>query len=443
MAQQWYFRTGELEHGPLSVSELMEYARAGAIEATTPVRRGELEWLPAETYGFLNAAQSRLNEVSPSGMGGASPDEVNRVAVKVVNSALMAGVTNFADLVVRAVETLGETFVRQNGRVFELAWDVVGETNPDLDAPNSVVDVLNNLSAEKELETPASCHNVNSPSHEKHAQPLPRIVRLMSWSKSSGAHVDRASAQRPLGHLTYEEASDYFRAYCKLMENGIGMCAPESLLPTTFDRMKEALKVECLNWWNRGDDFDETWKFMGTGYVRLASFLPDEFAECRSLDSLHLLGELDDSCDETDAAMKVYKTSQKIQDCRRTAVYAEWDEFGHRFRDIYQKGGLLDTSAPDRSFISREVKIALGFYGAGCVLLYSGIPGSLVVLLGEGKWELRPAPDLFSQLLTAVFVLAGPFFAAWMTGLFIFVPGVLLWVGYDWLRSIFSSSHGQ
>jgi len=64
--------------------------------------------------------------------------------------------------------------------------------------------------------------------------------------KSAEAEIETATARfgkqssslRPLGNLTYQEASRYFTEYCELMERGCGMREKESSLPTSLDRMK-------------------------------------------------------------------------------------------------------------------------------------------------------------------------------------------------------------
>lgn len=76
------------------------------------------------------------------GMGGAFSDEMFNAVVAAVKAGVKAGITNFADLVVRAAEELGEATVRDAGRLFEMSWEIVGETNKSLDKPGSVAEIL-------------------------------------------------------------------------------------------------------------------------------------------------------------------------------------------------------------------------------------------------------------------------------------------------------------
>lgn len=144
------------------------------------------------------------------------------------------------------------------------------------------------------------------------------------------AELSRDEDERPLGTLTYDEASCYFTQYCELMQRGCGMREKESILPTSFERMKEALKVECLNWCNHGRDFGESCEFISTGYSMLAQFLPDELAEQASLER----AESDDV-----EVLRVYREAARAADefseRRMNELNAEWNEFQERFHNKY------------------------------------------------------------------------------------------------------------
>ena len=105
-------------------------------------------------------------------------------------------------------------------------------------------------------------------------------LQMALLNREPMAELAGDEGERPLGNLTYDEASVYFSEYCDLMqEEGVSFYREESKLPTTIERMKEALKVECLRWCNHGRDFDESSEFIGKGYIMLAQFLPDESYE--------------------------------------------------------------------------------------------------------------------------------------------------------------------
>jgi len=140
--------------------------------------------------------------------------------------------------------------------------------------------------------------------------------------------------ERPLGNLTYDEASYYFTRYCELMQEKVGFYEKEARLPTSLERMKEALKVECLNWCNHGKDFDESCEFIATGYMMLAQVLPDELAEKASPERRPDGAESEDM-----EALRVWcaaaKAAGELCERRANELNAEWNEFQEEYRDKY------------------------------------------------------------------------------------------------------------
>jgi hypothetical protein len=136
---------------------------------------------------------------------------------------------------------------------------------------------------------------------------------------------------RPLGNMTYDEASFYFTKYCELMQEKVGFQEKESRLPTSVERMKEALKVECLNWCNHGKDFDESCQFIATGYLMLAHFLPDELAEKASLERA-VSDDLDVLREYRDGATAAGGFSER----RMNELSTEWNEFQKKHRAKYR-----------------------------------------------------------------------------------------------------------
>lgn len=136
----------------------------------------------------------------------------------------------------------------------------------------------------------------------------------------------QSSSLKPFSNLASEEASRYFAEFCSLLERGCGMRERESSLPTSFDRMKEALKVECLNWCNLGRDFDEGWESMRTWIIRLSCFVPDELAEkTRKLpDSSNL--------EELKAYLAASRAADEIIERKTNELNVEWNEFRRRYR---------------------------------------------------------------------------------------------------------------
>ena len=155
---------------------------------------------------------------------------------------------------------------------------------------------------------------------------------------------EQSNSLKPLGNLTYEEASRYFNEYCELLIQGCGIGEKESCLPTSFDRMKEALKVECLNWCNLGGDFDENWELIGTGVIRLSWFVPDEIAEKtrKSPDSSNL--------EELKAYLAASRAADEIIERRTNELNVEWNEFRRRYRteQIPKSPSLPNRSQPQQ-----------------------------------------------------------------------------------------------
>ncbi len=135
---------------------------------------------------------------------------------------------------------------------------------------------------------------------------------------------------RPLGTLTYDEASFYFTKYCELMQEQVGFQEKESRLPTSVERMKEALKVECLNWCNHGKDFDESCQFIATGYAMLARFLPDELAEKASLERA-----VSDDLDVLREYREAATAAGGFSEHRINDLNTEWNEFQEKYRAKY------------------------------------------------------------------------------------------------------------
>jgi hypothetical protein len=155
---------------------------------------------------------------------------------------------------------------------------------------------------------------------------------------------EESNSLKPLGNLTYEEASRYFNEYCELLIKGCGIREKESCLPTSFDRMKEALKVECLNWCNLGGDFDENWELIRTGVIRLSCFVPDELAEKtrKSPDSSNL--------EELKAYLAASRAADEIIERRTNELNVEWNEFRRRYRteQIPKSPSLPNRSQPQQ-----------------------------------------------------------------------------------------------
>jgi hypothetical protein len=151
------------------------------------------------------------------------------------------------------------------------------------------------------------------------------------------ASLFRDDSDTPLGNLTFDEASFYFTAFCELMGQDLGFWKKESRLPTSFDRMKEALMVECLNWCNHGEDFDDSCNFMWAGCVHLANFVPDELAEKTSLEAAkEFLRILD--MESLKANTEARTAAVELRERRMNALNVEWAEFVKTHQGKYVSG---------------------------------------------------------------------------------------------------------
>lgn len=144
----------------------------------------------------------------------------------------------------------------------------------------------------------------------------------------------RVENTRPLGNLTYEEASVYFTEYCELLQEGVGMREKESRLPTSFERMKEALKVECLNWCSHGQPFARSCETIVQGFVRLCNFLPDELIEKASRQRMVEAASTGDTETLRDAR-KAMASVDELSAQRMREVNIEWNAFVKQYRDKY------------------------------------------------------------------------------------------------------------
>ena len=207
-------------------------------------------------------------------------------------------------------------FVKANRELIENRAAEYMAAHPD-ESPEDVVDIV--------LEKCFLEHEI------KRLKAEIEIKRLEAEVEATTARFrEQLSSLRPLGNLTYKEASRYFTEYCALMERGCGMREKESSLPTSFDRMKEALKVECLNWCNHGRDFDESCDFIGRGYVMLNRFVRDELAPQRPRilpDGSHI--------EALRAYYVAFQAASEYIDRRTTELYVEWDEFRKKYRGTY------------------------------------------------------------------------------------------------------------
>jgi hypothetical protein len=152
----------------------------------------------------------------------------------------------------------------------------------------------------------------------------------------------RHHSRRPLENLTYDEAESYLDNYSAMMEEGVGLIEKESSLPTSFERMKEAFKVECLRMCNLGADFDKTAELLLPGYMRLANFLPDDLAEkaspARRRELCARLGTALNSPSVLQSLQEVAhagKTACNYSEARMNELNIEWNLFVERFRKKY------------------------------------------------------------------------------------------------------------
>ena len=81
----------------------------------------------------------------------ADPDTVRKVAVAALKLT-KAGTLTFADFTVQAAERLGRPAVEKLEPYFRAAWEVLAETNDQLDAPRPVSEILNEVSNERRLD---------------------------------------------------------------------------------------------------------------------------------------------------------------------------------------------------------------------------------------------------------------------------------------------------
>ena len=168
------------------------------------------------------------------------------------------------------------------------------------------------------------------------------IKSLKAELETTSARFCEESTLKPLGNLTYQEASRYFTEFSELLESGCGRREKESRLPTSFERMKEALKVECLNWCNLGGDFDENCELIGTGFIMLSRFLPDELAE-----KTYKLPDLS-NVDARRAYNVASRAANEFIERRTKELNAEWNEFRKKYRteQIPKSPPLSNASQP-------------------------------------------------------------------------------------------------
>jgi hypothetical protein len=168
------------------------------------------------------------------------------------------------------------------------------------------------------------------------------IKSLKADLETTSARFCEESTLKPLGNLTYQEASRYFTEFSELLESGCGRREKESRLPTSFERMKEALKVECLNWCNLGGDFDENCELIGTGFIMLSRFLPDELAE-----KTYKLPDLS-NVDARRAYNVASRAANEFIERRTKELNAEWNEFRKKYRteQIPKSPPLSNASQP-------------------------------------------------------------------------------------------------
>lgn len=138
-------------------------------------------------------------------------------------------------------------------------------------------------------------------------------------------------ADRPLGNLTFKEAERYFDEYLDLMEEGVGICEKESKLPASYERMKEALMVQVLNWCNRGKGFDESCDFMVQGYLRLSQFCPDELVQMSSREQMRK-AMISGDRELFEASKRASDAATELAQLRSRQLTAEWIAFQAKFR---------------------------------------------------------------------------------------------------------------
>jgi hypothetical protein len=83
-------------------------------------------------------------------------------------------------------------------------------------------------------------------------------------------------------------------------------------------------------------------------------------------------------------------------------------------RQIYEEEKRsIEQSAP---LLSKRTKIMAGVYLLGCVLIYFGIPQSVIDFCGTRQWKYQPETDIFRSLVNAAAELARPFIAVVICG---------------------------
>jgi len=137
---------------------------------------------------------------------------------------------------------------------------------------------------------------------------------------------------RPLGNLTFKEAERYFEQYLVLMKNGVGMREKESKLPASYERMKEALMVQVLNWCNKGEGFDESCEFMHQGYIRLSQFCPDELVQMSSPEQKRKAVQSEDR-ELYEATKRASIAADELAELRLQQLNADWKAFQAKFRN--------------------------------------------------------------------------------------------------------------
>ena len=61
------------------------------------------------------------------------------------------------------------------------------------------------------------------------------------------------------------------------------------------------------------------------------------------------------------------------------------------------------------------VKIAIGWYLLGCLLIYSGVMHAATDFWSTRQWKLTPEPQFFAQLFSAAVFIVRPFLAVVLT----------------------------
>lgn len=74
--------------------------------------------------------------------------------------------------------------------------------------------------------------------------------------------------------------------------------------------------------------------------------------------------------------------------------------------------------------LSKKTKILIAVYFFGCVLVYFGIPGTLMDFCGTHQWSYKPETDIFQSLFNAAIELIRPFLAAAICG----IPVAIVWL---------------